>query len=148
MKHPGLSLFWQRKPVVSESLPCRFEELFDLSLSELLMEARSFLRPKVSPFPLPVCFGKQLNMSIIQRTEDVAEDFEELIIVGLIRHLGSVDFELLFPVYLPQFEKWVAVVEGLPEKFEILDGVAHDHNQGARLGTNHTMISEVASWIA
>jgi len=54
----------------------------------------------------------------------------------------------LFPVDLPQFKKWVAVVEGLPEKIEILDGVVYDHDQGARLGTNHTMISDAASWIA
>ena len=62
-------------------------------------------------------------MSIIQRAEHVAEDFEELVIVGPIRDLGPVDFELLFPVYFPQFEERVTVVECLPEKFEILDGV-------------------------
>ena len=87
-------------------------------------------------------------MSVIQRTEHLAEDFEQLVIVGLVRDFGSVDFKLLLPVYLPQVEKWVAVVEGLPEKLEILDGIAHDDDQGARLGTNQMMISEAASWIA
>jgi len=112
------------------------------------MESRLLLRPKVSLFSLPAWFGNQLHVSVIQRTEHVAEDFEQPVIVGFIRNPGSIDFELLFPVYFPQFEKWVAVLEGLPEEFEILDRVAHDHDQGARLGTNHTMISEAASWIA
>lgn len=87
-------------------------------------------------------------MSIIQRTEHVAEDFEEFVIVGLIRNFASVDFVLLFPVYFPQFEKWITVEEGLPQEFKIFDGVANDHYQGSRLGTNHTMISEAAREIA
>ena len=108
------------------------------------MESRFFLWPKM----LPTCFSNQLNMTVIQRTEHLAEDLEELVIVGLVRDFGSVDFKLLLPVYFPQVEKWVAVVEGLPEKLEILDGIAHDDDQGARLGTNQMMISEAASWIA
>ena len=87
-------------------------------------------------------------MSIIQRTEHVAEDFEQLVIVGLIGDLGFVDFELLFPVYFPQFEKRVMVKESLPQDVKCCDGIANDHYQGSRLGTNHTMISKAARGIA
>ena len=87
-------------------------------------------------------------MSIIQRTEHSAEDFEELVIAGLSGDLGTVDFELLFPVYFPQFEKWVTVEESLPQEVESFDGVANDRSQGSRLGTNHTMISKAAREIA
>ena len=87
-------------------------------------------------------------MSIIQRTEHVAEDFEEFIIGGLIGDLGFVDFELLFPVHFPQFEKWVTVEESLPQEVESFDGVANDHDQGSRLGTSNTMISKAAREIA
>ena len=78
----------------------------------------------------------------------MAENFEEFVIAGRIRDPGSIDFELLLPVYFPQFEKWVTVEECLPQEFEIFDGVANDHDQGSRLGTNHTMISKAAREIA
>jgi hypothetical protein len=65
---------------------------------------------------------------------------------------------LLFPVNMPQLEKWISVVEGIPQGFEILFRVAnHDGDldysapaprEAKRSGTNRTKSSEPASWIA
>src|SRR4029453_7180795 len=43
VKHPGLALFRPTEGIVDQSLVRRFEELLDLSLRELLPEARCFL---------------------------------------------------------------------------------------------------------
>src|SRR5215510_11591243 len=66
-------------------------------------------------------------MPVIQRTKHPAEDIEEFIIAGLTGDLRSEDVVLPFPVDIPQFEKWVSLVEGLPQDFKILFGVAN-HN--------------------
>src|SRR5687768_12726833 len=66
-------------------------------------------------------------MTIIQRREHLAKDFEKLIITGLARDSGPVSFILLFPVDIPYFEKWIPVVKGLPKLFEIRFGVAIEH---------------------
>lgn len=66
-------------------------------------------------------------MPVIQRIEHQAEDIEQLIITRLPRDFGSVGFILLFPVDTPQFEKWIPVVKGLPQVFEILFRVRNDH---------------------
>jgi hypothetical protein len=66
-------------------------------------------------------------MPVMQRGEHLAENIEELIITGLPCDFWSVDVILLFPVDIPQLEKWIPVVEGLPQLFEILFRVATLH---------------------
>ncbi len=127
VKHPCLGLRRPSEPMADKSLLGRFEELLDLSLCEFLTESGLFLWAEVSCLPIPACFGLQLDMPVIQRTEHLTEDIEELIIAGLICNFGSVGVILLFPIDIPQFEKWVSVVEGLPQKFEILFRVANVH---------------------
>src|SRR3974390_2195391 len=66
-------------------------------------------------------------MPVIQRIEYLAEDIEKLIIACLLSDLGSVRVVLFFPVDTPQLKKWVSVVEGVPQRFEIPFRVAnHD----------------------
>ena len=60
--------------------------------------------------------------------------------------MKMVSVVLLFPVNMPELEKWISVVEGIPQGFEILFRVAnHDGDldysapaphQAERLGTN------------
>lgn len=110
-----------------KSLLSRFEELLDLSAREFLPKSGLFLWVEVSFLPIPTCFGYQLDMPVMQRGEHLAENIEELIVTGLPRDFWSVGVILLFPVDIPQLEKWIPVVEGLPQLFEILFRVANDH---------------------
>ncbi|MGB8393208.1 MAG: hypothetical protein WCE27_06190, partial [Pseudolabrys sp.] len=64
-----------------------------------------------------------------QRGEHMAENIEELIITGLRCDLRSVGVVLFFPVDISQFEKWISIVEGLPQLFEILFRAANDHGR-------------------
>jgi hypothetical protein len=66
-------------------------------------------------------------MPVMQRGEHLAENIEELIITDLPCDFWSVGVILFFPVDISQFEKWIPVVEGLPQLFEILFRVANDH---------------------
>ena len=133
--------------MADKTLTGRFEQLLDLSLRELLMESGLFLRAEISSLPIPACLRLQLDMPVIQRIEHPAEDIEQLVIPGFICDFGSVDVILVFPVDIPQFEKWVSVAEGVPQEFEILFRVASGH-QGARSGSSFTMSSDPASWRA
>ena len=66
-------------------------------------------------------------MPIIQGIEYLAEDIKKLIVACLLRDFGSVRVVLLFPIDIPQLKKWVSVVEGVPQGFEIPFRVAnHD----------------------
>ena len=111
-----------------QSLLSRLEELLDLLLREFVPEPGRFFRGEESFLPIPVCFGAQLDMAVIQRLEHLAADIEELIITSLRCDFGSVGNVLLLPIDIPQFEKWLPVVEGLPQLFEILFRVANDHS--------------------
>jgi len=76
---------------------------------------------------MPASFDPQLDMPVIQRIEYLAEDIEKLIVACLLCDFGSVRVVLLFPVDIPQLKKWVSVVEGVPQRFEIPFRVAnHD----------------------
>ena len=66
-------------------------------------------------------------MPVIQRVEHPAEDIEELVVTGLTCDPGPVGVVLLLPVDLPQLEKWIPVVKGLPQLLEILLGIAIAH---------------------
>src|SRR5271154_2049287 len=66
-------------------------------------------------------------MPVMQRGKHLAEKIKELIITGLPCDFWSVGLILFFPVDIPQFEKWIPIVEGLPQLFEILFRVANDH---------------------
>ena len=74
-------------------------------------------------------------MPVIQRTKHPAEDIEEFIIAGLTGDLRSEDVVLPFPVDIPQFEKRVSLVEGLPQDFKILFGVANHNEAGPGSGS-------------
>src|ERR1700730_2629393 len=114
MKHPGLSLCGPPEPIGDKSLLGRFEELLDLSAREFFPKFGLFFWVEVSFLPIPNCFAYQLDMPVMQRGKHLAEDIEELIITGPPCDFWSVDFILLFPVDIPQLEKWIPVVEGLP----------------------------------
>jgi hypothetical protein len=58
-------------------------------------------------------------MAIIQRIEHLAKYVEKFIICGQRGYFGSVGFILLFPVDIPQFEKWIPVMKGFPQFLEI-----------------------------
>ncbi|HEY3136461.1 MAG TPA: hypothetical protein VGL29_10575 [Blastocatellia bacterium] len=127
MKHPGLSLCRRPETIGHKSLLGRFEELLDLSVREFLPKSGLFFWSEVSFLPIPACFGYQLDMPVMQRGEHLAENIEELIITGLPCDFWSVGVILFFPVDISQFEKWISIVEGLPQLFEILFRVANDH---------------------
>jgi hypothetical protein len=112
VKHPGLALFRPTEGIVDQSLVGRSEEPFDLPLSELLPESRFFLRSEIPLFA--VHFGFQLNMPVIQRVKHPAQNIEEFIIAGLIRHFRSIGSILLVPIDTPQPEERVSLVKGLP----------------------------------
>ncbi|MGC1610652.1 MAG: hypothetical protein WA801_13715, partial [Pseudolabrys sp.] len=124
---PGLSLCRLPETIGDKSRLGRFEELLDLSAREFLPKSGLFFWGEVSFLPIPACFGYQLNMPVIQRGEHLAENIEELIIAGLPCDFWSVDIILFFPVDIPQLEKWISIVEGLPQLFEILFRVTNDH---------------------
>ena len=127
MKHPGLSLCRLPETIGDKSFLGRFEELLDLSAREFLPKSGLYLWGEVSFLPIPTCFGYQLDMPVMQRGEHLAENIEELIITGLPCDFWSVGVILFFPIDIPQFEKWIPVVEGLPQLLEILFRVANDH---------------------
>ena len=129
MKHPGLSLGRPPETIGDKSPLGRFEELLDLSAHEFLPKSGLFLRVEVSLPPIPTCFGYQLDMPVTQRGEHLAENIEEFIVTGLPCDFWSVDVILFFPVDIPQLEKWLPVVEGLPQLFEILFRVTNDHGR-------------------
>jgi hypothetical protein len=58
-------------------------------------------------------------MAIIQRVEHLAEYVEKLVIGGQRGNSGSVDLVLLFPVDISQLEKWIPIMKGFPQFFEI-----------------------------
>jgi hypothetical protein len=105
----------------------RFEKLLNLSAREFPPKSGFFLWVEVSFLPIASCLGYQLDMPVMQRSEQLAENIEELIITGLPRDFWSVGPKLFFPVDIPQFEKWIPVVEGLPQHFEVLFRVTNDH---------------------
>jgi hypothetical protein len=115
------------KTIGDKSLLCRFEELLDLSAREFPPKSGLFLWGEVSSLPTPACFGYQLNMPVMQRGQHLAENLEELIIAGLPCDFWSVGVILFFPVDISQLEKWISIVESLPQLFEILFRVANDH---------------------
>ena len=127
MQHPGLGLCSRPETIGDKSLLGRFEELFDLFFCEFLPEFRPFLRAEAPFLPTPACLNYQLDMPVIQWVKYLAQDFEELIITSLFCHFRPVDVILLFPVDVPQFEKWIPVVKSLPQLFEILFRVTNDH---------------------
>ncbi len=127
MKHPGLSLGRPPETIGDESLPGYFEKLLDLSAREFLPKSGLSLWVEVSFLPVPICFGYQLDMPVMQGAEHLAENIEKVIIIGLPCDFWSVDVILRFPVDFPQFEKWIPVVESLPQLFEIFFGVANVH---------------------
>src|SRR3974377_626915 len=89
------------------------------------MEPGLLLRGEISALPMPPWFGLPLDMTVIKRLEHPAKDVEELFLAGLGRHLGPVALVLLFPVDIPQFKERVPVVEGFPQRFEILFRIAN-----------------------
>src|SRR3954449_4374851 len=66
-------------------------------------------------------------MPVIHRIQHQAEDIEERGVTGLLCGLWSVDVILLLPINVPQFEKWISIVEGVPQFFEILFRVSNRH---------------------
>jgi hypothetical protein len=113
--------------MADKSLLGRLEKLLDLSLGKFLMESGLFLWAEISCPLMPASFDLQLDMPVIQRIEYLAEDIEKLIIACLLCDLGPIRVVLRFPVDMPQLKKWVSVVEGVPQRFEIPFRVAnHD----------------------
>src|SRR5258708_6801610 len=127
MKHPGLRLCRPPETIGDKRVLGRLEELLYLPSGELLPESGLGLRVEVPFLPVHLRFGRQLHVPVIQRIEHPAEDIEELIITGLSRDFGPIGVILIFPVDIPQLEKWIPVVKGLPQLFEILFRVANDH---------------------
>jgi len=128
VKHPRLGLRRLPETIGDQSLPGRLEELLDLWLCEFLPESRRFLRVEVSSLLILTYFSDQLDMPVAQRLEHLAEDIEKLVIAGLASDFVSVDFVLPLPIDIPQCEKWIPVVKGLPQLFEILFRVVNDHD--------------------
>jgi hypothetical protein len=62
-------------------------------------------------------------MAVIQRGEHFAKYVKKLIIRGQLGHFWPVGVVLLFPVDIPQFEKRIPVVKGIPQFFEVTLGV-------------------------
>jgi hypothetical protein len=129
VKHPGLGLHRPAETIGEESLLGGLEELLDLLLREFRGESGFFLGGKYAFFRKPLRSGLQLDMSVIQRVEHLAENIEEFLVGGPAGDLGAVGVILLFPVDIPQLEKWIPVVKGLPQLFEILFRVAIRHGR-------------------
>jgi hypothetical protein len=127
-KHPGLSFSGPPESVGDKSLVNRPEELLDLPVCELPRESGLFLCRKIAFPSVFACLALQLDMSVIQRIEHLAEDVEELVIAGLACDFGPIGLVLLCPVDVPQFEKWIPVVKGPPQLLEVLFGVANGHS--------------------
>jgi hypothetical protein len=53
-------------------------------------------------------------MPVVQGGEHPAENIEELVVTGLTGHFWPVGSILLVPVDIPQFEKRISLVIGLP----------------------------------
>jgi hypothetical protein len=119
VKHPSLGLPRLTEPVADKSFLRCLEKLLDLSLGKFLMKSGLFLWVEISRPLMPASLDSQLDMPVIQRIEYLAEDIEKLIIACLLPDFGSVRVVLLFPIDIPQLEKWVSVVEGVPQRFEI-----------------------------
>ena len=157
VKHPSLGLPRLTELVAHKSLLGRLEELPDISLCKFSMESGFFLWVEISRLLMSASLGLQFNMPVIQRIEHLAEDIEKVVVASLLRDFWSVLVVLLFPVDMPQLEKWIPIVEGIPQRFEILFRVAnHDGDlsysapaprQAERSGTNCTKSSEPASWV-
>src|SRR5262245_3776855 len=107
------------------------------------MESGLFLWVEISCLLISTSLGLQLDMPVIQRTEHLAEDLEKLIIGSLLCDFWSVRVVLLFPVDIPQLEKWVSVVEGIPQGFEILFRVTnHDGDVNSSVSTPWSLVFE------
>ena len=104
MKHPGLSLCGPVEAIGDKGVLGRFEKLLNLSAREFPPKSGFFLWVEVSFLPIASCLGYQLDMPVMQRSEQLAENIEELIITGLPRDFWSVGPKLFFPVDIPQFE--------------------------------------------
>jgi hypothetical protein len=77
----------------------------------------------------------------------LAENLEELTVTGLPCDFWSVGVILCFPVDISQLEKWISIVEGLPQLFEIFFRVANDHGS-VDLSTSASHASAPASIFA
>src|ERR1700686_2281923 len=66
-------------------------------------------------------------MAVIQWAEHPAENIEELTFAGLVCDFRPVGLILLFPVHMPQFEKRISVVEGIPQELKIPFRVLRNH---------------------
>jgi hypothetical protein len=158
VQHPSFGHPRLTEPVTDKGFLGRLEEMLDISLGKFSMESGFFLWVEISPLLMSASLGLQFDMPIIQRIEHLAEDIEKVVVTGILCDFRSVRVVLLLPVDMPQLEKWISVVEGIPQGFEILFRVAnHDSDlnydapeprQSKRSGTNCTMSSEPASWIA
>ena len=127
VKHPSLGLPRLTEPVADKSLLGRLEELLDISLCKFAMESGFFLWVEISRLLMSASLGLQFDMPVIQRVEHLAEDIKKVVVAGLLCNFWSVRVVLLFPVDMPQLEKWISVVERIPQRFEILFWVAnHD----------------------
>jgi hypothetical protein len=127
VKHPSLGLPRLAEPMADKSFLGRLEKLLDLSLCKLFIKFGLFLWVEISRLLMPVPFDLQLDMTVIQRTEHLTEDIEKLFIACLVCDFWSVPVVLFFPVDIPQLKKWVSVVKGVPQGFEIPFRVAnHD----------------------
>src|SRR6516164_1868015 len=127
VKHPSLGPSRLTEPMADKSLLGRLEKLLDLSLCKFFVESGFLLWAEISWPLMPASLDPQLDMPVIQRIEHLAEDIEKLIIACLLCDFGSVRVVLLFPVDIPKLKKWVTVVEGIPQRFEIpFRGANHD----------------------
>jgi len=127
VKYPRLGLCWQPETIGNQSFPGCPEELLDLCFREFLPESGRFLGGEVSSLPIPAYITEQLDMPVVQRVEHLTEDIEERVITGFPCDFRSVDIVLLLPINIPQFEKRIPFMEGLPQLFEILFRIADDH---------------------
>jgi hypothetical protein len=93
---------------------------------ELPLKSGLFLRSETSF--LAAYSGLQFDMTVIQRVDHPAKNVEELFVSSFFRRFGPEGVVLLFPIDLPQFEKRISSVEGVPQDFEILFRVAVGHN--------------------
>ena len=130
--------------MADKSLLGRLEKLLDLSLCKFLMESGLFLWAEISCPLMPASLDPQLDMPVVQRIEYLAEDIEKLIVARLLCDFGSVRVVLLFPVDIPQLKKWVSVVEGVPQRFEIPFSVAN-HDGDVNLSAQ-ALLGPVFEW--
>ena len=67
-------------------------------------------------------------MSVVDWSKHLRENQEELVIGSRLGDFRSVRAVLRIPVNAPQCKKWVSVVEGSPEGFEILFRIMDEHS--------------------